>query len=60
MNDPHYVHFSMDTKPWQSDYEFEVLPKLTEEASALFLAWKDMASNICEFRPENGGWPYET
>ena len=59
VKDAHYVHFSMDTKPWDSNYDFEVLPELTEEASALLSAWKDMASDICDFRPENGGWPSE-
>ena len=36
-----------------------MLPELTEEAAALMAAWKDMASGICGFRPENGGWPAE-
>ena len=57
VSDAHYVHFAMDAKPWESSYGFEVLPALTEEAAALMAAWKDMASGICGFRPENGGWP---
>lgn len=59
VKDAHYVHFSMDTKPWDINYDFEVLPQLTGEASALLSAWKNMASDICDFRPENGGWPIE-
>ena len=59
VSDAHYVHFAMEAKPWESSYDLEVLPELTEEAAALMAAWKDMASNICGFRPENGGWPAE-
>ena len=49
LSSTYLIHFSMPTKPWQSRYQSEVIPKMLPELAEIVDEWIAEADRVCGF-----------